>query len=145
MKDTDTKQTTKKCFLYLEKYPALLRKCFSYHCSLYLALHKPMVMGTASLPIFASFFFFKRAIVFFLFQYLFIWLHKVFVLAHRIFSCSMRDLVSWPGMEPRPPALGVWSLSHWTTKDVPYLWNRRKNTALAMKEALMWETVIEHT
>ena len=27
----------------------------------------------------------------------------------------MWDLVPRPGIEPRPPALGVWSLSHWTT------------------------------
>ena len=38
-----------------------------------------------------------------------------------IFSCSMRtlycgmwDLVPWPGIKPRSPALGAWSLSHWT-------------------------------
>ena len=26
---------------------------------------------------------------------------------------------SWPGIEHGPPALGAWSLNHWTTKDVP--------------------------
>ena len=31
----------------------------------------------------------------------------------------MWDLVFWPGMEPEPPALGVPSLSHWTTREVP--------------------------
>ena len=36
-----------------------------------------------------------------------------------IFSCSTRDLVSRPGMEPGPPALGVWSVSHWTTRELP--------------------------
>ena len=30
-------------------------------------------------------------------------------------SCGMWDLVPWPRMEPRSPALGAWSLSHWTT------------------------------
>ena len=25
------------------------------------------------------------------------------------------SLVPWPGIEPGPPALGVWGLSHWTT------------------------------
>ena len=25
-------------------------------------------------------------------------------------SCSMRNLVPWPGIEPRPPALGAWNL-----------------------------------
>ena len=34
-------------------------------------------------------------------------------------SCSMWDLVPWPGIEPRSPALGAWSLSHWTTMEVP--------------------------
>ena len=29
--------------------------------------------------------------------------------------CLVWDLVPWPGIEPRPPALGVWSLNHWTT------------------------------
>ena len=56
--------------------------------------------------------------------YVFIWLHWV----HRIFDlhCSMRtlswgmwDLVLWPGVEPQPPALGAWSVSHWTTREVP--------------------------
>ena len=29
------------------------------------------------------------------------------------------DLVPWLGIEPRPPALGAWSLSHWTIREVP--------------------------
>ena len=33
-------------------------------------------------------------------------------------GCGMWDLVPWPGIEPEPPALGVWSLSHWTTREV---------------------------
>ena len=28
-------------------------------------------------------------------------------------------LVPWPGIEPGPPALGAWSHSHWTTKEIP--------------------------
>ena len=35
--------------------------------------------------------------------------------------CSMWDLVPWPGIEPLPSALGEWSLSHWTTREVPKL------------------------
>ena len=31
----------------------------------------------------------------------------------------MRDLVSQPGIEPGPPAWGGWSLTHWTTREVP--------------------------
>ena len=33
----------------------------------------------------------------------------------RSLSCSMWDLVPWPGVEPRPRALAPWSLRHWTT------------------------------
>ena len=34
-------------------------------------------------------------------------------------SCSMWDLVSRPGIEPGPPALGMWSFSYWITREVP--------------------------
>ena len=34
-------------------------------------------------------------------------------------SCSMWDLVPWPGNEPGSLALGAWSLNHWTIKEVP--------------------------
>ena len=34
------------------------------------------------------------------------------------FSCSIWELVPWLGIDIRPPALGVWSLSHWTTREV---------------------------
>ena len=45
--------------------------------------------------------------------YLFIWLYQVLVEARKIFSCSMWDLISWPGINPdHTPALGVWNLSH---------------------------------
>ena len=33
----------------------------------------------------------------------------------------MWELVPQPGIEPKPPALGVQSLSHWTTREVPFL------------------------
>ena len=33
-------------------------------------------------------------------------------------SCSMWDLVPLPGIELRPPALGVCNLKHWTTSEV---------------------------
>ena len=36
-----------------------------------------------------------------------------------IFSCGMWDLVPQPRIEPRPPALGLWRLSHWTTRKIP--------------------------
>ena len=34
-------------------------------------------------------------------------------------SCSMWDLVPQAGIKPSPSALGVWSLIHWTTREVP--------------------------
>ena len=37
----------------------------------------------------------------------------------RTLSCSMWGLVSWPGMEPGLPAMGVRILSHWTIREVP--------------------------
>ena len=53
----------------------------------------------------------RSSIFFFFFNiYLFIWLRWVLV------SCSMWDPVPWPGTEPGSPALGAWSLSHWTTR-----------------------------
>ena len=36
-----------------------------------------------------------------------------------VFNCGMWDLVPWPGMQPGSPALEAWSLSHWTTREVP--------------------------
>ena len=42
-----------------------------------------------------------------------------FLLACSISSCSMWAQGPWPGVEPGPPALGVWSLNYWTTRVVP--------------------------
>ena len=36
-----------------------------------------------------------------------------------IFSCSMCNLIPWPGIKPRTTALGAWNLSHWTTREAP--------------------------
>ena len=33
-------------------------------------------------------------------------------------SCSMQDLIPWPGIQPRPSALEGQSLSHWATRKV---------------------------
>ena len=37
-------------------------------------------------------------------------------------GCAVWDPLPWPGIEPRFPksALGVQSLNHWTTREVPY-------------------------
>ena len=37
----------------------------------------------------------------------------------RSFSCGMWDLVPWPGIKLMPPALGGWSLSCRTSREVP--------------------------
>ena len=54
------------------------------------------------------------------------WMQDLLVAACRLFSCrrvtlscSLWDLVPWPEISPRPSALGAWSLSHWTTREVP--------------------------
>ena len=38
----------------------------------------------------------------------------------KLFNCSMWDLVPWPGIDSRSPALGVQSLSHWTIREDPH-------------------------
>ena len=34
-------------------------------------------------------------------------------------AARMWDLVPRPGIEPGPPELGAWSLTHWTTREAP--------------------------
>ena len=76
--------------------------------------------------------------------FFFFWFCRVLVAAHGLLSCSRRasllrlagslvvayellvaacvwDLVPWPGIKPRPPALGAWSLNHCTTREDPDL------------------------
>ena len=55
----------------------------------------------------------------FAFFFVFFWLLWVLVAVHMIFTCSIWDLVPWPGIEPGPSALGTWGLSHWPTREVP--------------------------
>ena len=45
--------------------------------------------------------------------------HFFFNLAVPGLSCGMWNLVPEPGIEPRPPALGVRSPSHWNTQRSP--------------------------
>ena len=45
-------------------------------------------------------------------------------------SCSTRDLVPWPGIEPGSPALGARSLNLWTTREVPRLWILNSDASL---------------
>ena len=46
---------------------------------------------------------------------------SISVAACGIFSCGIWDLVPWSGVELGPPTLGAWNLSHWTTREVPFL------------------------
>ena len=54
----------------------------------------------------------------YLFYLFFIWLRQVLVMACGIFSCGMQDLVPQPETDPRVPAWGAQSLSHWATREV---------------------------
>ena len=38
-------------------------------------------------------------------------------LQHETFSCGMWDLGPWSRIRLGPPAMGTWSLHHWTTKE----------------------------
>ena len=42
----------------------------------------------------------------------------IFRCGMRTLSCSMWDLVPWTGIDPGPPVLQPWTLSHWTIKEV---------------------------
>ena len=43
----------------------------------------------------------------------------IFTCSLQTLSCSIWDLVPWPGIKPKSPALEAWSLSHWSTREVP--------------------------
>ena len=60
-----------------------------------------------------------KYIYIYLFLHSFLWLPQVFVAALGVFSCSVWNLVLWPGVKPRPHTLGMQSLSHWPTREVP--------------------------
>ena len=48
----------------------------------------------------------------------FLWHVRFSVMACELFlSCSTWDLISWPETGPGPPALGAWSLGHWTSRE----------------------------
>ena len=80
---------------------------------------------------------------------------KIFICNTPTLSYSMWDLIPPPGIEPGPPALGVGSLSHWTTREVPVsgdFWrtywnscNSDRNTILQLRsidrseQVILWE------
>ena len=60
-------------------------------------------------------------------KYIFIYsAAEVLVAACEIFSCSMWDLVPPLGIQPRPPALEMQSLSLWTTSERKELLPRKE-------------------
>ena len=48
--------------------------------------------------------------------YYIIYIHTHIFDCSRFLSWGVWDLVPWPGIKPRPPALGVQSLTHWTNR-----------------------------
>ena len=55
-------------------------------------------------------------ILFFFFFLMWASFLKKMYLAAPGLSCTLQDLVPWPGIKPRPPALGAQSPSYWTTR-----------------------------
>ena len=53
-------------------------------------------------------------------------------------SWGMWDLVSWPGIELGPHALGSWTLSHWTTREVPGIALFSGCTVSSHRRTILW-------
>ena len=49
---------------------------------------------------------------------MFYYFSNIYLFGCTRFSCSMWDLVPWPGIKLGHPALRAWSLSHWATREV---------------------------
>ena len=63
-------------------------------------------------------------------HHLILWCHLLLLPLARgmqTLSCSLWDLVPWPGIKPRPPALESWSLSLLTTREVPWCPQKKRN------------------
>ena len=65
---------------------------------------------------------------------------SLFSCSMQTLSCSMWDLAPWPGIGPGPRALGMWSLSHWTTTASydPLMFQMRKLKLRNEVIQLMW-------
>ena len=68
----------------------------------------------------------SQALIYFYFYFFFeVWLIYIatvlflYLFIYRPHCAACKNLVLQPGIEPMPPALGAWSLKHWTTREVP--------------------------
>ena len=108
--------TSTYLLIFAESYRNHYESCYvCMYVYIYIYMHKHTYIHVRWITMLHHFF--KR---------LFIWLHQALAAAGRIFSCSiwplsccLWNLAPWPGIKPRPPAPGVWSLSRWTTREVP--------------------------
>lgn len=89
-------------------------------------LHLSLCQGHAALMMVSSEIrkcqsFYAIPLSFSMFIFIYFWKKHLFgcTWIFRYMDLSGQDLVSWPEMEPRPPALGLRSLSHRTTREVP--------------------------
>ena len=92
--------------------------CFSFQTSQEWTLPWLVVCLFAFFLFFGGFFFFWYCfccccfISFFLFRIAYFYLVS-FAVPHEMWA------LLWWGIEPEPPALGAWSLNHWTAREVP--------------------------
>ena len=59
------------------------------------------------------------------------------VVAYKLFF-SIWDLVAWSRIEPRTPALEAWSLTHWTTREVPQISFFKTIPAASLRRKMDW-------
>ena len=74
---------------------------------------------------------------FLIYFYFFIWLCQVLVVACEL-SCSMWNLVPWPGIEPRPPALGAQSLGPTGPPGKSLIYGFNKKNWMAQLHSAEW-------
>ena len=68
---------------------------------------------------FCSFLSIFQSLFYFLKFYIYLLVVPGFSCGMQTLTCSMWDLIPWPGIKPMSPCIWSWSLSHWTTREVP--------------------------
>ena len=76
-------------------------------------------------------------------KYFFLYLATPVIVAACKLSCSMWDLVPWPGIEPGPPALGGQNLSHWTIGEAPWICSVQFSCSVVSNS--LWPHELQHT